>query len=189
MATGGLTVRTLLLLGGLCLTVTVVAAQPSGPAISIMGDGTLIIQGSAEVPRYSADGQWAEGTPRSSARNAVRHFRFLVPNGPPAIELYVTRDLTNAPPDGAFEIGLVNGFVSSFGAGAGLRPGALVVEEAMVGAAAVKRCRAQLTKGGQALWLYAYIFPRNPSLTFLTLRPQSDASPSIEGYLSGVRLR
>lgn len=184
-----MTVRTLLALGGLSLTVTVVAAQPGGPAISITGDGTLVIQGSAEVPRYSADGRWAEGTPRSSARNAVRHFRFLVPNGPPAIELYVTRDLTNAPPDGAFEIGLVHGFLSSFGSGAGFRPGALVVEEAKVGAAAVKRCRAELTKGGQTLWLYAYIFPRNPSLTFLSLRPQSDASPGIEGYLGGVRLK
>lgn len=167
------------------------AAQPAAPApaISITGDGTLIVQGAAEVPAYSAGGRWVEGQPRTSARNAVRLFRFLGSSGPPAIEVYVNRDLTNAAPDGAFETGLVQGFLGTFAAGVGFTPGPLVVEDTTLGGAPVKRCRAELTKGGQKVWLYAWIFPRNPSVTFLALRPQASAGAEIETYLQSVRFR
>jgi hypothetical protein len=45
----------------------------------------------------------------------------------------------------------------------------------------------ELSKRETKLWLYAYVFPRRPSLTFLTLRPRGDASTSIEEYLAEVR--
>ena len=125
--------------------------QPGALGISITGDGSVVIQGAAEVPPYAAGGRWVEGQPRTSARNAVRLFRFLGTSGPPAIELYVNRDLTNAPPDGVFETGLVQGFLRSFAAGAGFTPGPLVVEEATLGGSPVKRCRAELEKDGLCL--------------------------------------
>ena len=181
--------RYLLIVGACCLTVTLAAAETSGPAISSMPDGTLAIQGTAEVPSYAAAGRWTEANSRSSARHAVRHFLFMVPNGPPAMELYVSRDLTDEPPDGGFEIGLVSGFLSGFGTKSGFRYDAPVFEDAAVGATRVKRCRVELSKEDRKLWLYAYIFVRQPSLTFLTIRPRADASRDIEGYLQSVRLK
>jgi hypothetical protein len=47
----------------------------------------------------------------------------------------------------------------------------------------------QQTRGDRRLWLYAYVYVRRPSLTFLTLRPRQDAEPAIEDYLKTVRLR
>jgi hypothetical protein len=41
----------------------------------------------------------------------------------------------------------------------------------------------------RSLRVYAYVFVRRPSLTFLTLRPDPDAGPKIEDYLKTVRLR
>ncbi len=167
--------RTWLLLSVSCLTATLAAAETNSPSISITQDGTLAIQGSAEVPRYAQGGNWTEMSGKSSARYATRHFLFMVPNGPPAMELYVTSNLANEPPDGGFEIGLVSGF--------------LFFDEAVVGSARVKRCRVELSKGEKKIWLYAYVFVRQPSLTFLTLRPQADARASIEDYLRGARLK
>lgn len=92
--------RTLLLLSVSCLTAALAAAETNSPSISITQDGTLAIQGSAEVPRYAQGGNWTE-----------------------------------------------------------------------------------------MIWRYAYVFVRQPSLTFLTLRPQADARASIEDYLRGVRLK
>lgn len=169
-------------------TIRLPAAEPEA-AIAILSDGTVTIAGGAEIPPYSETGRWTEGTRQSSPRYVVRHFRFLGPSGPPAMELYVARDLTGDTPDGVFEIGLVRGFLSGFGSQAGFVPGELVVHDALLGGARVKRCRAALARGERTIWLYAYTFPRQPSLTFLTLRPQPDAATEIETYLTTVRLR
>ena len=180
--------RDLFLLTACCLTVTLAAAATDGPAISIMEDGTLVIQGSAEVPPYAEGGRWRELRGKSSARWVTRHFLFTAPDGPPAMELYVAHDLAHEPPDGAFEIGLVSGFLSGFSSKAGFRYDEPSFDTAVVGSARVKRCRVELSKGEKKIWLHAYIFVRQPSLTFLTLRPQADARKGIEDYLRRVRL-
>ena len=178
-----------LLLGVQCLALPVAAAGTNGPSISLGGDGTLAIAGSADVPRYAPGGRWTELPGRSSARFVTRHFLFMVPNGPPALELYVAHDLTGELPDGVFEMALVRGFLSGFGSKAGLSYAEPAFDEVALGAARVKRCRAELSRGEKRVWLYAHIFVRQPSLTFLTVRPQGDAGPSIEAYLREVRLQ
>jgi hypothetical protein len=172
-----------------CLTIALTAAAAGPPAISIRGDGTLIVQGSAEVPPYGGVGDWTEGTSRSTARFIVRHFLFGAPNTAPLMELYVTRNLTGEPPDGVFEVGLVGGFLSSFASKAGFSYTAPSFDEMVIGGERVKRCRAELSRGDRKIWLYAYIFVRQPSLIFLTLRPDPNAGAGIEEYLRQVRFQ
>jgi hypothetical protein len=171
------------------IVTTVAIAQPARPSISIRPDGALVIQGSAEVPRYAVDGHWTEVQGRSTMRYVTRHFLFDVPNEPPAMELFVSRDLKDEPPDGVFEVGLVRGFLSAFGGRAGFRYETPRLREMTVGSIRVTWCRVELSKEGQTLWLYAYVFPRQPSLTFLTVRPRADGNRDIEEYLKGVQLR
>ncbi len=173
----------------LCLTTAVTAAAAGSPAISIRGGGTLVVQGNAEVPPYGRAGGWTEGTSRSSARFIVRHFLFGAPNAAPLMELYVTRTLTGEPPDGVFEVGLVGGFLSSFASKAGYGYTAPSFDEMVIGGERVKRCRAELSKGDRKTWLYAYIFVRQPSLIFLTLRPDPNAGAGIEEYFRQVRFQ
>ena len=181
--------RNVLLFSVYWMAIPLAAAETNGPAISLMEDGTLAIRGSAEVPRYAGDGRWTEMRGKSSARYVTRHFLFVVPNAPPAMELYVTGDRTGDPPDGGFEIGLVSGFLSGFSSKAGFRHDEPLFDDTVAGSSRMKRCRVELSKGERKLWLYAYVFLRQPSLIFLTVRPRSDASTSIEDYLKRVRLR
>ncbi len=179
----------LFLLLGAWLTSQSAAAEPEGPPITIGTDGTVSVAGGAEIPPYPGPGRWTESTRRSSARYVVRHFFFGGPSGPPAMELYVTQDLTGDTPDGVFEIGLVRGFLSGFGSQVGFVPAPLVVHDALLGGERVKWCRVALSRAERTIWLYAYVFPRQPALTFLTLRPQPDAAAEIEAYLTTMRLR
>jgi hypothetical protein len=157
-------------------------------SISIGADGTLRIQGSAEVPRYPAEGRWTEVAGRSSDRWVTRHFLFLAPDQPPAMELYVSQSLRGDAPDGVFEIGLVTGFLGGFASRAGFRHETPAFDETLIARSRAKRCRVELTKGARRLWLYAYVFPRRPGLTFLTLWPRSDEAAAIEGYLGRLSL-
>ena len=175
--------------GFLVAPLTVAATETDVLPISIMEDGSLTIPGSAEVPRYAEDGRWTETRGQSSARYATRHFMFMPASGPPVMELYVTRDLTNELPDGVFEIGLVSGFLRGFGSGTGLRYEEPAFEEVVVGGARLKRCRVELAKDDRRVWLYAYVLLKRPSLTFLTVRPRPDARAAIEDYLTKVRLK
>ena len=75
----------------------------------MLPDGTLSVQASAEIPPYAGNGRWQESTARSSSRFLTRHFLFAIPAQPPAMEVYVTTDRTNEPPDGVFEISMVRG--------------------------------------------------------------------------------
>jgi hypothetical protein len=163
------------------------AAEPDGALITILPNGTVSVAGGARIPPYPGPGRWTEGTRRSSERHVVRHFLFIGPGGPPAMELYVTQDLTGDTADGVFEMGLVRGFLSSFGSQVGFVPAPLVVREGVLDGKAIKRCRAALSRAERTIWLYAFIFPRQPALTFLTLRPQPDADAEIESYLTTVR--
>jgi hypothetical protein len=183
------TFRRSLIVGILLAPLAAAATEADVLPISIMEDGSLSVSGSAEIPPYAEGGRWTETRGRSSARYVTRHFMFMPPSGPPAMELYVARDLTGEPPDGAFEIGLVSGFVRGFASGAGFRYEEPAFEDVLVGGARLKRCHAELAKGDRRVWLYAYVLLRRPSLTFLTLRPRSDAGAAIEDYLKSVRLK
>jgi len=170
------------------LTVRLAAAQTNVPPVSITENGTVIIDGAATVPPYTGNGRWTEMKGKSSARYVTRHWNFMGPSGPPAMELYVAHDLTKEPPNGGFELGMVGGYLSAFSSGAGLQH-TEVWDDVVIGAARVKRCRAEMSKGERRLWLYAYVFVRQPSLTFVTIRPRPDAAPEIESYLRTVSLR
>jgi hypothetical protein len=176
-------------LGLLAAPLAAAATETDVLAISVMEDGGLLIPDSAEVPRYAEGGQWTETRGRSSVQHVTRHFMFMPASGPPVMELYVTRDLTEEAPDGAFEIGLVGGFLRGFGSGTGFRYEAPTFEDVVVGGVRLKRCRVELAKAGRHVWLYAYLLLRRPSLTFLTVRPRPDAGVAIEDYLTRVRLK
>jgi hypothetical protein len=177
-----------LVVGILLVPLAAAATETDVPPIAIMEDGSLTIPGSAEVPRYAEGGRWSETRGRSTARYVTRHFMFMAASGPPAMELYVTRDLTDEPPDGAFEIGLVGGFLRGFSSGIGLRYEEPAFEDVVVGGTRLKRCRVELAKDDRRLWLYAYVLLKRPSLTFLTVRPRPDAGTAIEDYLRKVQL-
>ena len=113
----------------------------------------------------------------------------MVPNKPPALELYAKHDRAHEPPDGVFEIGLIRGYVSGFASKAGFTFGGLVLEDLAIGSAKVKRCLLPLSKDKTKIWVYAHIYPRTPSLTFITVRAESDAREGIENYLATLRLR
>jgi len=162
-------------------------AETGDPQISIAGDGTLSVAGTAEFPPYGHDGRWTEGTRRSSAQYVIRHFLFMGSGGPPALELYIARNLQDDPPDGAFEIGLVGGFLRGFADQAGFAYARPVWSDTAIGGIPAKRCQVPLKKNDRTIWLYAYILPRRPSLTVLTVRPHPDEAAAIESYLGQVR--
>jgi len=165
------------------------AAGERQPSVAILDDGTLSVPNSAEIPPYSHPGQWIEGKEKSSTRFFTRYFVFQVPNKPPALELFVTRDLVDEAPDGVFEMSLARGFLSGFSGKAGFSFANPVFEDGKIGSTKAKRCAAQLSKGNRTIWLYAYIYARKPSLTFITVRAESNARESIENYLATLRLK
>ena len=142
-----------------------------------------------EVPPCSKYGNWTEMEKKESSRYSIRHFLFVVPNKPPALELFVTHDRANEPPAGVFEIGLVRGYVSGFASKAGFTFSGLVFEDLTIGSTGVKRCLVQLSSDQRKIWVYAYLYPRKPSLTFITVRAESNARSSIENYLTTLRLK
>jgi hypothetical protein len=165
------------------------AAEEIQHSVSILDNGTIALPNNGEVPPYSKSGKWTEMEKKESDRYVIRHFLFMVPNKPPALELYVKHDRANEPPDGVFEIGLVRGYVSGFASKAGFTSGGLVFEDVAIGSDKVKRCLVPLSKDKRKIWVYAYIYPRKPSLTFLTVRAEPDARDGIENYLTALRLR
>ena len=181
-----LLIITLCLLG---LSAPLEAAEKIQDSVSILDNGTIALPNNGEVPPYSNYGKWIEMEKKESDRYFIRHFLFMVPNKPPALELYVKHDRADEPPDGVFEIGLVRGYVSGFASKAGFTFGGLVFEDLAIGSAKVKRCLVQLSKDKRKIWVYAYIYPRKPSLTFLTVRAEPDARDGIENYLSALRLQ
>src|SRR5262245_64705176 len=160
------------------LTVSLGAAQPNVPAISITAAGAGTSDGAAMVPPYSASGGWKEAKGRSSSKYVTRHFNFMGPSGPPAIELFVAQSLTNSAPDGGFEVGMVGGYLTAFSAGLKMQY-TETWDDVVIGGVRLKRCRAELSKAERRFWLYAYVFVRQPSLTFVAIRQRADAGPEI----------
>ena len=165
------------------------AAEESQPSVAILKDGTIALLNNGEVPPYSKYGKWTEMEKKESSRYFIRHFLFMFPNEPPALELFVTHDRANEPPDGGFEIGLVRGYVSGFASKAGFTFSGPVFEDLAIGPTKVERCLVQLSSNKRKIWVYAYVYPRKPSLTFVTVRAEFNARESIENYLATLRLK
>lgn len=158
------------------------AATTPSPGSIQLPDGTMI-------PPFPKNGRWAELPGKASERYETRHFLYLVPGESPAIELYTAVDRKNEPPDGAFEMGLVKGFVSAFASKAGLQAQEPVFEERYLGPMTVKRASSRLSDTTRTLWVYAYILPRRPSLTFIAIRQTNGDRERIEEYLRTLDLR
>ena len=166
-----------------------VHAAWEGGAATITPAGSIAIKDGTVIPPFPKPGRWTEFTGKSSDRHGARHFMYMVPGEPPAIELYVTTDRRNEPPDGVFEIGLVTGFLSGFASKAGLRFEDPVFEDRDIGPAIVKHTLVKLSDDRRTLWVHAYIYPRQPSLTFIVIRGKDGAQEDIEKYLAGVEIK
>ena len=156
---------------------------------AIMPAGSIVTSDGSVVPPFPHAGRWTELQGKSSDRYGTRHFMYSVPGEAPAMELYVTTDKRGEAPDGAFEMGLVRGYLSGFSGKAGFTPANLIFQRQKIGSHQALCSIVQLSNRNKTLWLYAFIYPREPSLTFLTVRAEGDASRSIETYLSGLDLK
>jgi hypothetical protein len=165
------------------------ASAQGRAAATITSAGTILTMDGAIVPPFPKPGSWTELQGKSSDRYESRHFMYMVQSAPPAIELYVTTDKRGEAPDGVFEMGLVRGFLSGFCGKAGFTSASPVFQHRKIGSNQALCSIVQLSKGNKIIWLYAYIYPREPSLTFLTVRAEGDTSSSIETYLSGLNLK
>ncbi len=165
------------------------AASEGGAAATITPAGSVAIRDGTVIPAFPKAGRWTEFERKSSDRHDTRQFRYMVPGEPPAIELYVTTDRTNEPPDGVFEAGLVQGFLSGFASKAGLKFSYPVFDERTIGPARVNHTLVKLSDDRRTLWVHAYIYPRQPSLTFIAIRARDGAQAGIEQYLAGVEIK
>ena len=177
----------LVALGAVGCLVLPARAETNDLAVVVQQDGTVSVSGQVEVPAYGRTGKWTELPGKSSDRYQTRHFMFLIPNQAPALELYLVRDRSGEKPDGAFEIGLVGGYVKGFADKAGFLAGELKFEDCTIGSAKVQRGKVKLTREQRTLWVYASIYVRQPSLTFLSVRPDAEAQPVLERYLATAR--
>ncbi len=158
------------------------AATVTAAGSIMMGDGTTI-------PPFPKTGRWTELPGKSSERYETRHFMYLVPGESPAIELYLAANRSGEPPDGVFEIGLVRGFISGLASKAGLQFGDPVFEAQRVGSVPVFRSLVMLSNAARNFWVHAYVYPRQPSLTFIAIRANDGARESIEEYLKTLQIR
>jgi len=179
--------RGLVVLSLVSLATLPARAETNELAAVIQSDGTVSVSGQVDVPACGMTGKWTELLGKSSDQHLSRHFMFLIPKQAPAMELYLTRDRSGAKPDGAFEIGLVGGYVKGFAGKAGFKAEEVVFADCTIGTVPAKRCQVKLTRDQRSLWVYAYVFVRPTSLTFVTVRPDPDARQSIEHYLATVQ--
>ncbi len=156
--------------------------------IETLPDGTLSIHGSAEIPPYPDAGRWIDNDTKSTIRFITRHFLYTIPGQSPALELFIITDRSGEPPDGVFETSMIRSFLAAFGKEIGFKYEAPAFSNAIIG---FERAgvRVELSDGNRSIWLYAYVYLRQPSLVFLTVRSRGDAQLSIEDYLATVRFR
>ena len=159
------------------------------PLAAITLSDTIVIRDGSIIPQYPKPGRWTEFERKSSDRFESRQFRYMVPGESPAIELYVVTDKRDEPPDGAFEIGLVRGYLRGFATKGGFTYDDPVINILYIGRTRVLHALVKLTGGRKTLWVHAYIFLRQPSLTFIAIRGVVDAQEGIEKYLATVDFR
>jgi hypothetical protein len=175
----------------LVLAVTLVCppAVAQGGTTTIIPGGSVVVGNGTVVPPFPQPGRWTEFETKSSDRYEIRHFRYMVPNESPAIELFVTTDKRDESPDGVFEMGLVQGFVKGFASNTGFTPEMPVFRERSIGTAKTLAASIKLSNGTRTLRVYAYVYPRKPSLTFITITAREGVEEGIETYLARVDLR
>jgi len=167
-----------------------IGAVPDGGTVaSITRAGGVAIRDGTFVPPLFESCRWTDLGEKSSTRYETHHFICTAPASPPAIELYVTTDKGNDPPDGLFEIGLVRGFLSGFASKAGLEFGNPVFDDRLIGASKVKHTLVKLSGGNRTLWVHAYIYPRQTSLTFIAIKAKDGEQEGIEKYLSKIEMK
>jgi hypothetical protein len=165
------------------------AASEGGAGVTITPAGSILIRDGGIVPPFPKAGKWTELAAKSFDSYEIAHFIYIVPSESPAIELYVTMDRRDEPPDGVFEIGLVQGFVHGFASKAGLKYEDPVFEDRLIGPAKVKHILTKIFDDRRTLCVHAYIYPRKPSLTFIVIRAKDCRQEDIETYLIGVKTK
>jgi hypothetical protein len=111
----------------------------------------------------------------------------MVRGGSPAIELYVVAAKGQDKPDGIFEEGMVGGYIGAFAAKAGFSHSEPAFDERRIGVARVLHTVAKLEKGQRILWIHAYVFVRNPSMTFIAIRTNDGEEQIIEDFLARLK--
>ena len=101
----------------------------------------------------------------------------------------MTTDKRDEHPDGVFEMGLVQGFVKGFASSTGFTPEAPVFRQQSIGATKTLNASVTLSNGTRTLRVYAYVYPRKPSLTFITVTAREGVEEGIETYLSRLDVR
>jgi hypothetical protein len=112
-------------------------ASEGDAGATITPAGSISIRDGSVVPPFPKAGKWTELEGKSFDSYKIHHFIYIVPSGPPAIELYVTTDRRDEAPDGVFEIGLVQGFVRGFASKAGFKYEDPIFEDRVIGPAEV----------------------------------------------------
>ena len=165
------------------------AASEGVGAATISPSGSITFEDGTTIPPFLKPGRWTEFEGKSNERYETRHFVYLVPGESPAIELYLAASRNADRSDGVFEVGLVKGFLSGFAGKASLRFSEPIFEQQSIGLTSVTRTRVKLSDARRALWVYAYIYPRRPSLTFIAIRATDDTQQVIETYLQSLEVR
>lgn len=166
-----------------------VDASAQGGAATITSSGSIIIRNGTVIPPLPKAGRWTEFEGKSYDRYETRHFMYIVPNESPAIELYVMTDKRDEAPDGVFEMGFVKGFVRGFASKTGFKYEEPVFEKRNISNAKTRYTSVQLSNGSRAIWVYAYVYPLKPSLTFIVVTKREGMQEDIETYLSQVKLK
>ena len=176
----------------LLMAVTTLAFPPAvahGGMTTITSSGSIVVGNSTVVPPFPQPGRWTEFEGKSSDRYEIHHFRYMALDESPAIELFVTTDKRDEHPDGVFEMGLVQGFVKGFASNTGFTPEMPVFRERSIGTAKTLNASVKLSNGTRTLRVYAYVYPRKPSLTFITVTAREGVEEGIETYLSRLDVR
>lgn len=182
----------LLSLGVLLAVVSgfITSPLPMGISATISADGSIVLSEGQRIPPFPASGRWTDLGRKSSNREEVYHFNFMAPGVPPAIELYLSDMAGAEPSDGAFEMGLVRGYVRGFSSKIGFTAEDPTFDPGMMGSHRILHTLVKMSDGKRSLWVYAYIFPgKKPSLTFIAIRPGEGEAASVEQYLGDIELR
>ncbi len=164
------------------------AAGPRGGAVPALltSSGSVLVRDGTLIPPYPRPGRWIEQERKADGHREVRRFRYFSPGAPPAMELYVTADRMDEPHDGVFEEGLVKGCISGFAQEGEMSSGRVFFEDRRIGMAPVRTTKVLLLSDKRSFRLYAWIFPRRPSLVFLTIRPAEGDEGEMEAYLASL---